>query len=630
MNYAEDRLDRRARHNSTQLMSSGSKDPLWIDFCRAALHGSRRTDHELLARTLRDAGWNRHAIYHYGCAWIEQKKMNEPPRDRSAVMAMADYAQMVELAGFPDVAVVAVFVHASHGALKDSMGASAAADDGGGRGGFADKEEKGRFPRDPTWLQQGAERPRDCGCGGIECGQSPCFLPWKPCAGAIVVENLASYCAGRLQLLYQHQQQQQNRGDNTGSSSSSPTQIPTANEILRQIAENEIVCDLSESVVPSIPPLLRFWQGRGDVRPLPQLVQLLAIKLLYQVLPSMAMEAIVYSPGITEQTEALYKSHWAYYVFLRSLVLGPERIKLHRRNHLPYCQVPLWEQLWGLYPQDKNHDLKAVVCKDRSPAQQGEFARHLQWLLQFLERTDTPTNAGDDKVDYIAYALPILDHCVGRKPIYIVGDSHVLSLAWQSLRLAHTNAPRLVVPVVVTGLKAWHVRQETRFFTQTCLQTALRRLPTETQTILISAGEIDCREGMGGPLLQGYTEACLNHVRATAQEYVKALSVLLDQHHLRQILVMPVAPHLHRKTGRKAGHASRRETMRVWNAELKALLPLNNGIFFLDYYEHVRDETQDAYVLNRVFNADATHMNGSFAPLLEDAIISCGCNLNLV
>ena len=70
MNYAEDRLDRKARGTG-----------LWDDF-QAAL---RRNDHVLLGRTLRDVGWIRHAVFHYSLA----------PN------SVGDYAQMAELAGFP-------------------------------------------------------------------------------------------------------------------------------------------------------------------------------------------------------------------------------------------------------------------------------------------------------------------------------------------------------------------------------------------------------------------------------------------------------------------------------------------------------------------------------------------------
>jgi hypothetical protein len=73
MNYAEDRLDRKARGTD-----------LWEDFQTAL----GQNDHVLLGRTLRDAGWIRHAVFHYSLAG-------------GVHGTVGDYAQMAELAGFP-------------------------------------------------------------------------------------------------------------------------------------------------------------------------------------------------------------------------------------------------------------------------------------------------------------------------------------------------------------------------------------------------------------------------------------------------------------------------------------------------------------------------------------------------
>jgi hypothetical protein len=62
--------------------------------------------------------------------------------------------------------------------------------------------------------------------------------------------------------------------------------------------------------------------------------------------------------------------------------------------------------------------------------------------------------------------------------------------------------------------------------------------------LVVSAGEIDCREGLGGPLLEGYTQSCHEHVVQTVKEYVNALHrdlVADPESPLQQILVMPIA-----------------------------------------------------------------------------------------
>ena len=188
---------------------------------------------------------------------------------------------------------------------------------------------------------------------------------------------------------------------------------------------------------------------------------------------------------------------------------------------------------------------------------------------------------------------------------------------------------RQIIPAVVTGLKAWHTRRQTRFFTRTNLLAILQRIPSsDSQTILLSAGEIDCREGLGGPQLEGYTQNCLDHVPRTVAVFVQALSELAHETG-KQILVLPVAPHGYRRTGRVTSQQSRRETMQMWNQELRHALP-RPGVFLLDYVDSVLDPTEDGYVLNPLFNADGTHMNSAFGRFLAQAVADCGCNLNLL
>jgi hypothetical protein len=179
-------------------------------------------------------------------------------------------------------------------------------------------------------------------------------------------------------------------------------------------------------------------------------------------------------------------------------------------------------------------------------------------------------------------------------------------------------------------LKAWHVRQSTRFFTRTCLKAMLQRI--SGPSIVVSAGEIDCREGLGGPLLQGYKQSCHEHVCETVKEYVKALRELVvdPEMTLQQILVMPIAPHMLRSKGRVEAQAVRRETSRVWNSQCRSLLPMDGSVFFLDYETALQVPDQEAYILKPAFNADSTHMNAAFAPHLEDAIATCGCDLDLL
>jgi hypothetical protein len=597
MNYAEDRLDRRARH-------AVGTDLLWNDYI-AALQGN--CNHELLARTLRDIGWNSHALYHYGQAWCEASASvsaaafedDDDTSRNGNWKAAGDYAQMAELAGFPEVGVLALLVYRARGDLQHPVTTTL----------FLDGK---MHPLDPSWLLQKEPVGRDCGCGLPECGASRRFFPGTDIS--LVLVELATYCRDY---------------------SVRRAMTLSANEILGQQLNNHTLPD------PDIPELLLFWKRDKPsettttqqlellYRPLPSVLQLLLIKLLYLTLPVLAAEAVAYAKFDEPARLAKdYKSHWAYYVFIQVLVMG-ERSKPHRRRT---DLVPAWDILWGLHHHRGRRKHPVVACAVESDAANSDYRSFVTRLRSNIEMSDSRTM--QDALPPLIWQLPHTSRSIEPQPIFFVGDSHVLSLAWQTLWIPDSTAgsrlhPRLVVPVITTGLKAWHVRHSTRFFTHTCLKALLQRV--SAPSIVVSAGEIDCREGLGGPLLEGYKQSCHEHVCQTVKDYVNALRELVadPETALQQILVMPIAPHKQTSKGRVEAQAARRETSRAWNTELRSLLPVAGSIFLLDYETALQVPDQEAYILKPAFNADSTHMNAAFAPHLEEAIATCGCNLDL-
>jgi hypothetical protein len=587
MNYAEDRLDRRARH-------AEGKDLLWKDYTEA-LQGS---NHELLGRTLRDIGWNSHALYHYGQAWCEASALestaasgdSDDVSSSGSWKAAGDYAQMAELAGFPEVGVLALLVYRARGDIQSPATTTLSLN--------------GIDELDPSWLQQKEPSGRNCGCGLPECGSSMRFFPGNDTS--LVLVELATYCRD-----YAERQ----------------AITPIANEILGQQLNDNTLPD------PDIPELLLFWRNSNETTtttqqlqpqflPLPCVLQLLLIKLLYLTLPVLAAEAVAYTKfDEPVRLAADYKSHWAYYVFIKALSMG-ERSKPHRRRT---DLVTAWDILWGL--DDRSSNKSVVPAGESALVNYRSFFTRLRSNIEMSERTT------QDALPPLLWQLPHTNTTTEPKPIYFVGDSHVLSLAWQTLWIPDSTGvslhPRLVVPVITTGLKAWHVRYSTRFFTQTCLKALLQRV--SAPSIVVSAGEIDCREGLGGPLLEGYKQSCHDHVCQTVKEYVNALRELVvdPETAVQQILVMPIAPHKQTSKGRVEAQAARRETSRAWNQELRSLLPIDGSVFLLDYETALQVPDQEAYILKPAFNADSTHMNAAFAPHLEEAIANCGCDLDL-
>ena len=84
---------------------------------------------------------------------------------------------------------------------------------------------------------------------------------------------------------------------------------------------------------------------------------------------------------------------------------------------------------------------------------------------------------------------------------------------------------------------------------------------------------VDCREGLGGPQLEGYTTAVGEHyVETTFCEFVTALSLLWPA---LNTWVLPVCPRLHRsdKNGKAVGRAARRQVTQLWNEQLRRVMP---------------------------------------------------------
>ncbi len=495
---------------------------------------------------------------------------------------------------------------------------------------------------------------------------------------------------------------------------------------------------LCTSVAPSSSPTQRL---------LSPLLQILLLKLLYSnpiggpflylateavrclSLHSMPLHSSS-SSSLTKFMSKHYKSHWAYYIFIYKIVLG-ERIKKHRilKGTVPY-HVPTWDIVHGLDQrkwsscnfecgtstastaisskcsnamkscssngsQRLSASTPALSLSKENPANVSKSDDFESLIYSILEHSLTSTCTTNKKHIEDKKSFPLISYSQRGKhmsfpPIYALGDSHILSIGWQTIKIrscdtskrkSNSNSNnnsnigedksdeyRTIIPYPVTGLKAWHMRSSTRFFTHQNLKSNLSRLPKSCRTIILSAGEIDCREGIGGQMLEGYYKSCDDAVYNTVREYVSAVQDIAHEYEL-QILVLPVAPHAFRseKNGKSKGRAMRRERTKLWNDLLRTMLcsQKSNGngdagtnddefsseastmkrskqyfcdgnnrrVFLLDYEQDLRFEDKSSpvgYVLNKFYNSDYTHMNSAFLPHLELALERSGCNIDLI
>ncbi len=63
------------------------------------------------------------------------------------------------------------------------------------------------------------------------------------------------------------------------------------------------------------------------------------------------------------------------------------------------------------------------------------------------------------------------------------------------------------------------------------------------------------------------------------------------------------------------------------------LVSTYEGVYLFDYERQLRQRDASSpvgYVLHPRHNGDHTHVNSSIVPLVEDAILNCGCDLTLL
>ena len=258
---------------------------------------------------------------------------------------------------------------------------------------------------------------------------------------------------------------------------------------------------------------------------------------------------------LPRQMATLYKSHWAYYKFVVALIAG-ERTKPGKKGkgrlHVPR---PLSSLLFPL-PLSVSSGPSSTVAEERagggdrgsapaphptrkcdccsSPPVDGMdlpldlcrlcFGRASPPMPGDDASSDTieePPTVNPDHVSHSCFGLP-------HEALYFVGDSHCLSLAYQTLEFNRGGGSALLpmiirccVPLPATGLKADHVRKpenvllssssssssSSSFFTVRNLHRNLRRLPPSVSTVCFTAGEIDCREGIFGDLAASEEES---------------------------------------------------------------------------------------------------------------------------
>ena len=204
----------------------------------------------------------------------------------------------------------------------------------------------------------------------------------------------------------------------------------------------------------------------------------------------------------------------------------------------------------------------------------------------------------------------------GKRTVHVVGDSHSLSLhgvgveaegVWFQSRVA-----------VGVKMKHFFERGEgTKFFARTIFEGHLNRI--EGVTVVVSCGEIDCREGVGGLAVQGFIngevewEEVEAEIRKVVDGYLMELEAVMESVG-KTAYLMQIPQGRDRAGGRELSRAAKVKTVKAVNDRLR--LYRGERVKGLDY--DVNDE--DGMKILNEFDGDGTHTNTRVAKPVAEAL----------
>ena len=190
---------------------------------------------------------------------------------------------------------------------------------------------------------------------------------------------------------------------------------------------------------------------------------------------------------------------------------------------------------------------------------------------------------------------------ISQNKLFIVGDSHILPLAWRSID--YKGKKYTTTPVLVTGLKIWHLRKESQFYTKRCFEKAVQQIPSGSPCVFL-AGEIDCREGIQSAVERCAYDSIDDCIAALVEIYAKMMVELKKRKKL-SVFVHPVAPVL-------------KETKQIvtqFNAALRERIKRTSSLTWLDVLDEL--VCVDTGYLKSEFDFDGAHLHPKYIELVQ-------------
>jgi len=187
--------------------------------------------------------------------------------------------------------------------------------------------------------------------------------------------------------------------------------------------------------------------------------------------------------------------------------------------------------------------------------------------------------------------------------IYFAGDSHVLACAYQNVTF--NGVEHTIKPLLVTGLKYWHLRAKSHFYPKYNFWAVIPTAPPGSN-IVFMFGEIDCREGLVISVKKCRYKDLEEGIRFTISIYIEVLKELIEKYQYK-IYIHPPPPVID----------VTREIVKTFTSILKEYVMKTKGLIWLEFFDHLL--TPDGLKLNPNFELDDTHMNPTYLPLVSNA-----------
>jgi len=188
-------------------------------------------------------------------------------------------------------------------------------------------------------------------------------------------------------------------------------------------------------------------------------------------------------------------------------------------------------------------------------------------------------------------------------PLFVCGDSHCLSSAWGGV--SFSGGKRTIVPKLVTGLKQYHLRPQSNFYTKECFTRTMASIPDGSDVVFL-IGEIDCREGLLVAVERGRYATLEEGMRATVSIFKSVVANLVKKRKFK-VYIHPILPVLD----------VTRDIVAAFNPIYKQAMTSITGVKWLDFYDDLI--TADGKNLRDDMKMDGTHVSPAYVRLMEEA-----------